>query len=173
MSAAKQYNFRNLRVMTVDDSRFMTRVVQQVLKTLGIGHIGLAHSGHEAWDMLFDFQPDLVISDWDMDDGLGPDLVRRIRMDPSSPCPYVGVIMLTGYAERRRVMAARDFGITEFLTKPVSAKALYARLVSMVENPRPFIRVGDDYFGPDRRRGVALAQPYKGAERRSDDYAMI
>ena len=173
MSNAKHYNFRNLRVLTVDDSRFMTRVVQQVLKTLGIGDIAMAHSGYEAWDLLSDFQPDLVISDWDMDDGQGPELVQRIRMDPSSPCPYVSVIMLTGYAERRRVLAARDFGITEFLTKPVSAKALYARLVAMVENPRPFIRVGESYFGPDRRRGSALGQSYKGTERRSDDFAMI
>ena len=70
----------------------------------------------------------------------------------------------------RRVIAARDFGITEFLSKPVSAKALHARLVALVERPRPFVRVGRDYFGPDRRR--AANESYSGAERRApEDYA--
>lgn len=161
----RNYDFRFLRILVVDDSRFMTRVVSQILKELGVGHVETAHSGTEAFAIARDFEPDVVISDWDMEGGAGPELVNQLRNAEDSPCRYVNVIMLTGYAERRRVLAARDFGITEFLTKPVSAKAIYARLVAMVERPRPFVRVTDDYFGPDRRR--AANEDYAGPERRA------
>lgn len=169
---AKNYDFRYLRVLVVDDSRFMTRVVTQILKALGVGHVETAHSGFDAFQVAKEFGPDIVISDWDMEGGEGPELVRLLRNGDDSPCPYVNILMLTGFAERKRVLEARDFGITEFLTKPVSAKALYARLVAMVERPRSFVRVGEDYFGPDRRR--IANEDYKGPERREPvDYAEI
>lgn len=168
---SKNYDFRFLRVLVVDDSKFMIRVVTQILKALGVGQVDTASSGSEAFIRCREVPPDIVISDWDMDDGAGPELVDSLRNDPDSPCPYVNIVMLTGFAEKRRVIAARDFGITEFLTKPVSAKALYARLVALVERPRPFVRVGDAYFGPDRRR--AANEDYKGPERRDSDFAEI
>jgi len=167
----KNYDFRFLRILVVDDSKFMTRVVSQVLKALGVGHIETAHSGNEAFQAAKDFSPDIVISDWDMEGGEGPELVSLLRNADDSPCPYVSIIMLTGFAERRRVMQARDFGITEFLTKPVSAKALLSRLINIVEKPRPFVRVHNQYFGPDRRR--VANEDYKGPERRNDDVAEI
>ena len=71
--------------------------------------------------------------------------------------------MVTGHTEKARVTAARDAGITEFLAKPISAKALYHRIVNVVANPRPFIKT-KTYFGPDRRRNVN--PNYIGPERR-------
>jgi len=68
------------------------------------------------------------------------------------------------------VVAARDAGVTEFLAKPISAKALYQRVLNVVANPRPFIRTRS-YFGPDRRRN---ANPnYAGPERRKGGKADI
>jgi two-component system chemotaxis response regulator CheY len=71
--------------------------------------------------------------------------------------------MLTGHSEKKRVMAARDAGITEIMVKPISAKALYQRILNVVANPRAFIRT-KSYFGPDRRRSVS--SNYVGPERR-------
>ncbi len=70
--------------------------------------------------------------------------------------------MVTAHSEIDRVIEARDAGMTEYLTKPISAKSLYQRIASTVESERQFIRVSD-FFGPDRRRkntGI------KGDERR-------
>jgi DNA-binding response OmpR family regulator len=78
--------------------------------------------------------------------------------------------MVTGHTEKTRVTAARDAGVTEFLAKPISAKALYQRIVNVVANPRPFIRT-KTYFGPDRRRGVNAN--YTGPERRKDGKAEV
>jgi two-component system, chemotaxis family, chemotaxis protein CheY len=71
--------------------------------------------------------------------------------------------MLTGHSEKKRVTAARDAGITEFMAKPISAKALYQRILNVVVNPRPFVKT-KTYFGPDRRRSNSAN--YVGPERR-------
>jgi two-component system chemotaxis response regulator CheY len=78
--------------------------------------------------------------------------------------------MLTGHSDKRRVMMARDAGVTEFLAKPISAKALYQRIVNVVVSPRPFIKT-KSYFGPDRRRNTTTA--YIGPERRAGGKAEI
>jgi len=71
--------------------------------------------------------------------------------------------MLTAHSERKRVTAARDAGVTEFMVKPISASALHQRIVNVIANPRRFIKTAT-YFGPDRRRNNAPG--YTGPERR-------
>jgi DNA-binding response OmpR family regulator len=93
-----------------------------------------------------------------------------IRQPGANANPYVPIIMLTGHSEKKRVIAARDAGVTEFLAKPISAKALYQRILNIVVNPRPFIK-SKSYFGPDRRRTVAVN--YTGPERRKGDADVI
>ena len=80
------------------------------------------------------------------------------------------IIMLTGHSEKRRVIEARDTGVTEFLAKPISAKALYQRVLNVVANPRPFIKT-KSYFGPCRRRNNH--GNYVGPERRKGGNADI
>jgi DNA-binding response OmpR family regulator len=63
------------------------------------------------------------------------------------------------------VQQARDAGINEFLAKPVSVKAMLARLTAVIEYPRPFVRTAN-YFGPCRRR--RNSEDYAGPERRSE-----
>ena len=96
----------------------------------------------------------------------GLDFVRLVRTAKDSPNPYVPIIMLSGYTEYRRVTEARDAGINEFLAKPISARALYLRFASIIDNPRPFIRT-KSYFGPDRRR-QNLGAPRGTKERRKE-----
>ena len=93
-----------------------------------------------------------------------------IRQPGANANPYVPIIMLTGHSEKKRVIAARDAGITEFMAKPISAKALYQRILNVVANPRPFIKT-KTYFGPDRRRNVN--SNYVGPERRKGGKADV
>jgi DNA-binding response OmpR family regulator len=73
--------------------------------------------------------------------------------------------MITGHTSPERVHAARDAGVNEFLAKPVSSKSIMARVISVIENPRPFVRT-KAYFGPCRRRRRV---DYHGPERRVED----
>ena len=96
--------------------------------------------------------------------------VISLRNDDNSPNPYIPIIMLTGHGDRERVCEARDAGVNMFMAKPVSAKALYERLVWMINHPLPFTRTSD-YFGPDRRRKDI--GPPNGVERRADALDMM
>ena len=82
-------------------------------------------------------------------------------------CP---VIMITGHSTLRHVEEARDAGVNEFLTKPVTARGVIDRICKIIDNARPFIRTSD-YFGPDRRR---RADPrYQGPWRRRGDARIL
>ena len=75
-----------------------------------------------------------------------------------------------GHTEAHRITYARDIGATEFLCKPISAKSLYSRIISIIENERQFVR-SEDFFGPDRRRR-ATGVP-KGIEERRRSWAWL
>ena len=105
---------------------------------------------------------DLVLCDWAPDfDGLG--LLRNIRNHPDSVYTQAPVIMVTAFNETSHVFKALDSGMTEYLSKPLSARLLYTRFVSVIENKRRFIRA-DNFIGPDRRR---QGNKFDGNERRN------
>jgi DNA-binding response OmpR family regulator len=96
----------------------------------------------------------------------GISLARMIRNDPKSPNPYIPIILMTGFSEKRRVIQARDAGVTEFLVKPFTARDLFRRITQIIERPRQFVK-SEDFFGPDRRRKTSVE--YNGPLRRELD----
>ena len=153
MSADTQarYSLENISVLVLDDNRHMRSLVQSILHALGVKEIREASDAPEAFKELQHFHADVIIADWHMEPLDGLDFVRLVRTAKDSPNPYVPIIMLTAYTEFQRVSEARDAGVNEFLAKPISAKALYMRFASIIDNPRAFIRT-KTFFGPDRRR---------------------
>ncbi|MEI6101921.1 MAG: response regulator, partial [Eubacteriales bacterium] len=122
-----------------------------------------AANANEAHDLYLRMPPDVILLDWEMPGMSGIELTRLIRSSEKGPNRFIPIVMLSGYSVREQVIEARDAGVTEFLCKPVSAKALYKRIVSMITEPRPFVS-SSTFFGPDRRRFVH--PQYEGKERR-------
>ncbi len=164
-----QSNLDRLNVLVFDDDRNMRALIESILFALGVRNIREAHDVKQAFGDLQYFHADIVITDWHMEPLNGLDFVRMVRSGDDSPNPYVPIIMLTGHTEPHLVCEARDAGVNEFLAKPISAKALYSRLVSIIEYPRPFIR-SKTYFGPCRRRRN-VGPPWGMKERREDELA--
>ena len=162
----REYNFKKLCVLVADDNHHMRKLLSDLLEVIGVGRIALAQDGADAFDRYLEVAPDIVITDGAMAPMDGYELTRKIRMEPDSPNPFVPVLMLSGHLEKARVEMARDSGVTEYLAKPVSTDSLRIRIVSVIENPRPFVRTAA-YFGPDRRRRVKDLQT--GPSRRADD----
>jgi len=160
------YNLSRLNFLIVDDNKHMRALVKSILHALGVKNVVEASDGADAFKELRHFPADVIICDWNMSPLDGLDFVRMVRTGSDSPNPFVPIIMLTGHTEMNRVMEARDSGVHEFLAKPISAKKLYTRIRSIIENPRSFVRAGL-YFGPDRRRTVN--PNYNGKERRKAD----
>jgi CheY-like chemotaxis protein len=157
-----------VKVLVVDDNAHMRKLVSTILQAFGVHTIFEAANGNDAWTALREYNPDVVVLDWVMDGMSGLELIRMIRTNPTVPNPFVPVIMLTGHTSLDHVRQARDAGVNEFIAKPVSVKTMMARLVSVIEHPRPYVRTGG-FFGPCRRRRVEM---YSGPERRVEKTKM-
>jgi two-component system, chemotaxis family, chemotaxis protein CheY len=156
-------SFENLKVLVADDNQHMRAIVTAVLKSIGVKHVREAHDGAEALAVLREWTADVAIVDYRMEPIDGVEFTRLVRNASDSKNQFLPIIMLTGYADRMRVLEARDAGVTELVVKPVTAKAVIARLHAVIFHPRPYVRT-DNYFGPDRRR---TPNPnYSGPERR-------
>ncbi len=163
-------DFNKLRFLICDDNAHMRRILRTLLHSFGAREAYEAEDGATALEMYIHYVPDIMILDWSMPIFDGLELAQMIRQPDGNGNPYTPIIMLTGHSDKRRVMMARDAGVTEFLAKPISAKALYQRIVNVVVSPRPFIKT-KSYFGPDRRRNTTTA--YIGPERRNGGKAEI
>ena len=73
--------------------------------------------------------------------------------------PDVPIIMLTAFGERSRVLDAVNLGVNEFLLKPVSSKALQARLVSILTKPRRMVKKNGSYIPEPRKISSYLPDP--------------
>jgi two-component system chemotaxis response regulator CheY len=161
----RYYNFRYIKVMLLDDNRFMLQLFRRILGALGIKDIEEVTDANEAFEALKHYKPDIVFCDWHMADIDGIDFVRRVRTVEDSPDKFIPIIMVTGFSDPDLIKKARDVGVTEFLVKPISVRSVYLRIAEVIERPRPFIR-SQEYFGPDRRRGKRPS--YQGVNRRGD-----
>lgn len=166
------YQLHRISVLVVEDNEPMLDIVKSLLLTFGVGHVIGAPDGELGFKRFCEYNPDIVIADWMMKPMDGMTFTRMIRNDERSPNHYVPVILMTGFSEKRRVLQARDAGVTEFLVKPFDARDLYKRIAQVIERPRQFVRSGD-FFGPDRRRKRDAERfgNYSGPMRREGDAA--
>jgi CheY-like chemotaxis protein len=142
---------QSLAVLVVDDNQYTRKMIRALLVNCGVKDIYEAADGIEALDAIRTVAPDVVVLDWEMPLLSGAELVRIVRSPGVFPIPNVPIIMLSGHGERWRVVEAVRLGVHEYLIKPVSAKALYDRLVSIVTQPRPVVQLGE-YYGPEPRK---------------------
>jgi len=142
---------QSLCVLVVEDNQYMRKTIRNLLVNCGVKGIYEAGDGITALDTLRTVGPDVVLLDWEMPLLNGAELVRIVRSPGVFPMPDVPIIMLSGHGERWRVLEAVRLGVNEYLIKPVSAKAIYDRLVSITPQPRPTVRLGD-YYGPEPRK---------------------
>jgi two-component system chemotaxis response regulator CheY len=148
-----EYLIQQLTMLVVDDNPFMRNVVRGLLANIGVKKTYEAGDGIAGLDMIREFSPDIVVLDWEMPLLTGPELVRIVRSPGVFPTPDIPIIMLTGHVERWRIVQAVKLGVNEFLCKPVSAKALQQRLISILLKPRASVQVGE-YYGPAPRSSM-------------------
>ena len=120
-------SLEKVRFLVVDDNLHMQEMVKSVLRGLGATSVFTAGSGDEAFAQMHDHYIDIIILDYRLGEDSGVDFMRTLRTDPRSPAPQTPVIMLTAHTERSRVEAARDAGVNEFCTKPLTVSELDAQ----------------------------------------------
>jgi DNA-binding response OmpR family regulator len=155
-----------IHIMIVEDDRITRRLLHDLLKILGFTNVHIEPNGRAALDYISYNPVDIIICDWKMAPMDGIELTRAVRTELSGGKRFTPIIMLTGKADERDVIEARDSGVTEYLIKPFSADTLFSRIKIVADNPRGFV-MSTGYTGPDRRR--RRETPPDGMKKRETD----
>ncbi len=119
-----------MRVLVVDDSSIIRRVVEQILEVLGHEAIPAA-DGLDALETLRSTDGiQLILLDWNMPEMSGIEFLRTIKADPE--LRDLPVIMLTTESERRKMIEAIEAGAKHYLTKPFQPETLATKILQCV-----------------------------------------
>lgn len=148
--------FAGLKVLLVEDSGEMRRMLVALLEAMGIGEVICAPNGHAGLKLFAECAPDIVITDGAMQPMDGYEMTRAIRaMRAPDNAPGQGtdipVLMLSGQMGPEIVARARDEGVTDYIVKPVTPELLYERLVEAVTRPMHVVETAN-YRGPSPTR---------------------
>lgn len=146
----RQINLTEVNFLVADENEGGRRVMQSILQGFGATYIHHAASLQAAQDRLLFGGIDVLICDYFLGNGQGPEFIRDLRRNADHPARYIPVLITCGHLTARDVGRCRDSGANLVMTKPVSVRALYERLAAIAHRPRPFV-VHDVYAGPCRR----------------------
>lgn len=117
----------NMKILVVDDFSTMRRIVRNLLKELGFVNIQEAEDGVDALAKLrTDYNFQFVVSDWNMPNMTGIDLLRAIRADEQ--LKHLPVLMVTAEAKRENIIEAAQAGASGYVVKPFTAGTLNEKL---------------------------------------------
>ncbi len=156
ISTAFGASLRNLDILIVDDNANMRLLLRTILRSFGLQDVRQARDGTTGLGEIERRLPSLIISDWEMSPMNGADFLRAVRRVGREPSCFVPIIVLTAHASRDIVEAAFDQGATQLLVKPVTPANLLQRITWVLEDERPFEKVGDIYRQEMR---IAKAKP--------------
>ena len=117
---------KNMRFLVVDDFSTMRRIVRNLLKELGITNVDEAEDGQVALHKLKTQHFDFIVSDWNMPNMTGIELLRAVRADPQlKTLPF---LMITAEAKRENIIEAATAGARGYIVKPFTAATLEEKM---------------------------------------------
>mgnify|MGYP001067285397 CR=1 FL=1 len=123
---------KNLKFLVVDDFSTMRRIVRNLLKELGYTNVDEAEDGVVALQKLrggggFQF----VVTDWNMPNMTGIELLKEIRADAA--LKHLPVLMITAEAKKENIIDAAQNGASGYIVKPFTAGTLEEKMNKIFE----------------------------------------
>ncbi|MDR1545353.1 MAG: chemotaxis response regulator CheY [Deltaproteobacteria bacterium] len=117
---------KNIKVLVVDDFSTMRRIVKNILRQLGMNNITEAEDGVKAVAVLEIDKFDLIISDWNMPNMTGIELLRHVRSnDRLKDIPF---LMVTAEAQQENIIEAVKAKVSNYIVKPFTADTLNEKI---------------------------------------------
>src|SRR5699024_4696241 len=104
---------KNMKILIVDDFSTMRRIIRNLLRDLGFNNVAEADDGRTALPMLETGSYDFVITDWNMPDMPGIDLLKAVRAHDSLNA--LPVLMVTAEAKRDQIVEAAQAGVNGYI----------------------------------------------------------
>ena len=115
-----------MKILVVDDFSTMRRIVRNLLKELGFANVEEAEDGAVALQRLQEGGFDFVVTDWNMPNIDGLQLLQAIRSNPA--LSHLPVLMITAEAKKENIIAAAQAGASGYIVKPFTAATLAEKL---------------------------------------------
>lgn len=122
---------KNMRILVVDDFPTMRRIVRSLLKELGFTNVEEAEDGQDGLAKLREGGFDFVVSDWNMPNLDGLEMLKAIRGDDA--LKSMPVLMVTAEAKKENIIAAAQAGANGYVVKPFTAATLEEKLNKIFE----------------------------------------
>ena len=148
---------QTIKILTVDDFSTMRRIIRNILRQLGYSNIIEAVSGAAALDALQTQHIDFVITDWNMPNMNGLELLKAIRTNDK--LQNIPVLMVTAEALKDNVIEAVKVGVNGYIVKPFTAETLKEKIDAILDHWAVWTSVSREDLVPrgisTRRDGVA------------------
>ena len=117
-----------MKILIVDDSSTMRRIIGNVIMQLGFTRDNFeeAEDGVKAWKLLSETHYDVILTDWNMPNMNGLELVKKIRSEGTHQ--KTPIIMITTEGGKREVIIALKAGVNNYIVKPFNAEVLKEKL---------------------------------------------
>ncbi len=121
----------DMKILVVDDMATMRKIIKNMLGQIGFTNITQADDGATAWPMIEEARNagepyEFIVSDWNMPQMSGLDLLKKIRADENYK--HLPFLMITAEAEQGNVVIAVKAGVSNFIVKPFSAQVLKEKI---------------------------------------------
>ncbi|MBI1261075.1 MAG: response regulator [Rhizobiales bacterium] len=146
--------FTKLRILVVEDSSEMRRLVIALLHSMRVGCILEARDGQRGLEIFNAEKPDIIITDGAMYPMDGYEMTRLVRASTQGNCD-IPILMISGHLTRAIVDHARDQGVTDYLAKPLSADLLYQAILRALSKPLHIVET-PTYRGPSPTRNLQV-----------------
>lgn len=117
---------QNMKILVVDDFSTMRRIIKNILREIGYNNVDEADDGSTALEKLKSAKFDFVVTDWNMPNMPGIELLKAIRQDAG--LKDTPVLMVTAEAAKENVVTAVAAGVNNYIVKPFTAAALKERI---------------------------------------------
>ncbi len=122
---------KDISILVVDDFPTMRRIVRSLLKELGFTNVDEAEDGQVGLAKLRGGGFDFVVSDWNMPNLDGLEMLKQIRADDAMK--DLPVLMVTAEAKKENIIAAAQAGASGYVVKPFTASTLEEKLNKIFE----------------------------------------
>jgi len=120
-----------MKIVVVDDSSTMRRIIKNTLNSIGYKDLLEGDDGIEGWEQI-DSNPniDIIITDWNMPNMNGLELVKKIRADKRFQ--DTPIIMVTTEGGKAEVITALKAGVNNYIVKPFTSQILKEKLSAVI-----------------------------------------
>ncbi|MFQ5443396.1 MAG: response regulator [Nitrospinales bacterium] len=118
--------YPNIKILVVEDDLPMRKLIVRHLTKFGFTQISEVEDGKKAVDQIKKSKVDLIISDWNMPNFTGLDLLKSVRKDADKK--DIPFIMVTSNLQKEEIIEAAKAGVNQYIIKPFDGPALEEKI---------------------------------------------